>query len=66
MHFEAPPLVAPTEELAPEAMINEGGAITQPRISAECAARLSEKTHLKRMFAAFGVGLLVGWALARD
>lgn len=66
MHIESPPLIAPTEDLAPEAMINEGGAIQQPRISAEVAARLCQKPHLGQMLAAFGLGLLVGWVISRD
>ena len=69
MNTESPPLVAPNEEMAPEAMINEGGAITQPRISEEISAELAArvgKPHLKQMCAAFGVGLLVGWILAHD
>jgi len=65
MNIDSPPLVAPTEELAPEAMINEGGAIGQPQIPAELVATV-EKPHLKRMCMAFGVGLLVGWILSSD
>ena len=65
MNTDSPPLVAPTQELANEAMINEGGAIAQPQIRADLVAKV-EKPHLKRMFAALGVGLFVGWILARD
>lgn len=73
MTHSSPPLVAPTDELAPEAMINEGGAIGQPHHGSNHSGHhrysVGQATHdypLSTLLSAFGAGLVVGWLIARD
>ncbi len=51
-----------SEQLAAEAMINEGGAISQPREVRELQSSLSIP---ELMLLCFGAGLYAGWRLAR-
>lgn len=68
MSTEHPPLVDPREEMAPEAMINEGGAISQPRKASSVRhtlRRYARDYPLEMAVGAFMAGLLIGW-IARD
>ena len=63
---ESPPLVAPTQSLAPEAMINEGGAIAQPRGAPAKSSVLLNDSELQTVLAAFTVGLIAGWFIGHE
>jgi hypothetical protein len=68
---ETPPLVAAIPEMAPEAMINEGGAIGQPHLPRRSGFRVSvdrliRDYPIESTLTAFGSGLVLGWLIAHD